>query len=233
MRILIVEDDAVLADGIVRSLRQSGYAVDHAASGPGADQALARESYDLAVLDIGLPGMDGIEVLNRLRKRGQTVPVLILTARDALQERVRGLDLGADDYMVKPFAFPELEARVRALIRRGQSGMGSRLVHGPLEMDTAGHRAILDGKALDLSAREWSVLEHLMLRSGRIVSKEQMLQALCGWSEEISPNAVEVYVHRLRAKLEPSGVVIRTVRGLGYLLEKPEEHQGAVGLEQS
>lgn len=223
MRILIIEDDNVLADGITRSLRQSGYAVDRVATGQEGDQALSRESYDLALLDIGLPGIDGIEVLNRLRKRGQTVPVLILTARDALEERVRGLDLGADDYMVKPFAIPELEARIRALIRRGQSGMGSVLSHGPLEIDTAGRRASLNGKPLDLSAREWGVLEHLMLRSGRIVSKEQMLQALCGWGEEISLNAVEVYVHRLRAKLEPAGVIIRTVRGLGYLLEKPDE----------
>ncbi|MGD9787506.1 MAG: response regulator [Sulfuricellaceae bacterium] len=223
MRILIAEDDDVLADGLSRSLRRSGYAVDRVAKGTDADASLSRENYDLAVLDIGLPGIDGIEVLNRLRKRGQTVPVLILTARDALEDRVKGLDLGADDYLVKPFAFPELEARIRALIRRGQSGMSSTLSHGPLELDTAGRRVTLLGRPLELPAREFNLLELLLLRSGRIVSKEQILQALCGWEKEITLNAVEVYVHRLRAKLEPAGIAIRTVRGLGYLLEKADE----------
>ncbi|MHB9117356.1 MAG: response regulator [Burkholderiales bacterium] len=221
MRILIAEDDRVLADGITRSLRQAGFAVDWVGTGSGADVALQRDEYNLLVLDLGLPGMDGFEVLRRLRRAGGTLPVLILTARDGVEDRVAGLDLGADDYMVKPFALPELEARVRALMRRGMGAASSDLVFGPLQLDFSGRRALLNGVTLDLSAREWGVLEILALRMGRIVSKEHILQALCGWDEEISLNAVEVYVYRLRTKLDPAGLVIRTVRGLGYMMEKP------------
>lgn len=220
MRILIVEDDPVLADGLTRSLRGADYAVDCAGTGADADHVLATQPYDLVILDVGLPGIDGFEVLRRLRRRGSAVPVLVLTARDALTDRVKGLDLGADDYMVKPFDLPELEARVRALIRRGQSGGASALTHGPLVVDTAGRRATLAGEALELSARELGVLEVLMMRSGRVVNKEQLAEQLYGWDEEVGANAIEVYVHRLRRKLEPAGVVIRTIRGLGYLLEK-------------
>ncbi|MEK7834985.1 MAG: response regulator transcription factor, partial [Pseudomonadota bacterium] len=147
-------------------------------------------------------------------------PVLVLTAHDALADRVKGLDLGADDYLTKPFELPELEARVRALIRRGQSGGSSLLTHGPLVLDTSGRRATLDHDALELSARELGVLEVLMLRSGRVVSKEQLAEQLYGREDEVGSNAIEVYVHRLRRKLEPAGVAIRTIRGLGYLLEK-------------
>jgi two-component system OmpR family response regulator len=220
MRILIVEDDPVLADGLTRSLRGADYAVDCVGNGAEADHVLAAQSYDLVILDVGLPGVDGFEVLRRLRRRGAAVPVLILTARDALSDRVKGLDLGADDYMVKPFDLPELEARARALIRRGQSGGASVLSHGALVLDTAGRRATLEGEPLELSARELGVLEVLMMRSGRVVNKEQLAEQLYGWDEEVGPNAIEVYVHRLRRKLEPAGVVIRTIRGLGYLLEK-------------
>ncbi len=223
MRILIVEDDPVLADGLTRSLRANDYAVDCATSGAEADLVLAAQAYDLVILDLGLPKIDGYEVLRRLRRRGAKVPVLILTARDALEERVRGLDLGADDYLTKPFDLPELEARVRALIRRGQSGGSSVLTHGALTVDTAGRRATLAGAPLDLSARELGVLEVLMMRSGRVVTKEQLAEQLYGWEEEVGANAIEVYVHRLRKKLETAGVSIRTIRGLGYLLEKPEE----------
>jgi two-component system, OmpR family, response regulator len=220
MRILIVEDDPVLADGLTRSLRHSGYAVDCAPTGADADHVISAQSYDVVILDIGLPGLDGFEVLKRLRRRGSAVPVLILTARDAMSDRVKGLDLGADDYMSKPFDLPELEARVRALIRRGQSGGTSLLSHGALVLDTAGRRATLAGESLNLSARELGVLEVLMLRAGRVVNKEQLAEQLYGWDEEVGPNAIEVYVHRLRRKLEPAGVSIRTIRGLGYLLEK-------------
>jgi two-component system OmpR family response regulator len=159
-------------------------------------------------------------VLKRLRRRGATVPVLVLTARDALAARVKGLDLGADDYLTKPFDLPELEARARALIRRGQSGGSSLLTHGPLTLDTSGRRATLAGVALELSARELGVLEVLMLRSGRVVNKDQLAEQLYSWDDEVGSNAIEVYVHRLRKKLEPAGVAIRTIRGLGYLLEK-------------
>jgi len=220
VRILIIEDDSVLADGLSRTLRHADYAVDAASTGVEADHVLAAQSYDLVILDLGLPGLDGFEVLRRMRRRGSTVPVLVLTARDALQDRVKGLDLGADDYMIKPFDLPELEARVRALIRRGQSGGASVLSHGALVLDTAGGRATLGGEPLDLSARELGVLEVLMMRAGRVVNKEQLAEQLYGWDEEVGPNAIEVYVHRLRRKLEPAGVNIRTIRGLGYLLEK-------------
>ncbi len=220
MKILIVEDDAVLADGLTRSLKHADYAVDCVDNGNEADHVLAAQSYDLVILDLGLPALDGFEVLRRLRRRGSAVPVLVLTARDALQDRVKGLDLGADDYMTKPFDLPELEARARSLIRRGQSGGSSLLTHGPLVLDTAGRRATLGAEPLDLSARELGVLEVLMMRSGRVVNKEQLADQLYGWDEEVGPNAIEVYVHRLRRKLEPAGVSIRTIRGLGYLLEK-------------
>jgi two-component system OmpR family response regulator len=220
MRVLIVEDDPVLADGLTRSLRQSDFAVDCVGDGEQADHVLAAQNYDLVILDLGLPKLDGFEVLKRLRRRGGTVPVLALTARDALADRVKGLDLGADDYLTKPFDLPELEARMRALIRRGQSGGSSLLTHGPLILDTGGRRATLAGAPLDLSAREFGVLEVLLLRSGRVVNKEQVAEQLYGWDEEVGSNAIEVYVHRLRKKLEPAGVMIRTIRGLGYLLEK-------------
>jgi two-component system OmpR family response regulator len=220
MRILIVEDDPVLADGLTRSLRSADYAVDCIGHGAQADHVLATQPYDLVILDVGLPGIDGFEVLRRLRRRGAAVPVLVLTARDALNDRVKGLDLGADDYLAKPFDLPELEARARALIRRGQSGGASVLTHGVLVLDTAGRRATLAGEPLELSARELGVLEVLMMRSGRVVNKEQLAEQLYGWDEEVGANAIEVYVHRLRRKLEPAGVLIRTIRGLGYLLEK-------------
>jgi two-component system OmpR family response regulator len=220
MRVLIVEDDPVLADGLTRSLRHSDYAVDCATDGEQADHVLTAQNYDLVILDLGLPGLDGFEVLKRLRRRGAAVPVLVLTARDALADRVKGLDLGADDYLTKPFDLPELEARARALIRRGQSGGSSLLTHGTLTLDTSGRRATLGGAPLELSARELGVLEVLMLRSGRVVNKEQLAEQLYGWDDEVGSNAIEVYVHRLRKKLEPAGVAIRTIRGLGYLLEK-------------
>ena len=226
MRILIVEDDPVLADGLMRSLRAADYAVDCTADGGEADHVLTAQNYDLLILDIGLPKLDGYEVLRRLRRRGSKTPVLFLTARDGLDDRVQGLDLGGDDYLTKPFDLPELEARVRSLIRRGQSGGGSLLMHGALTLDTAGRRATLNGEQLELSAHELGVLEVLMLRSGRVVNKVQLAEQLYGWDEEVGANAIEVYVHRLRRKLEPAGVAIRTIRGLGYLLEKPAHAAG-------
>ena len=220
MRILIVEDDPVLADGITRSLQQAEFAVDCVHDGETADLVLTAQTYDLVILDLGLPKLDGFAVLKRLRRRGAAMPVLMLTARDALADRVKGLDSGADDYLTKPFELPELEARVRALIRRGQAGGSAILTHGALALDTSGRRATLHGAPLELSAREFGVLEVLMLRSGRVVNKEQLAGQLYGWDEEVGANAIEVYVHRLRKKLEPASIVIRTIRGLGYLLEK-------------
>ncbi len=221
MRILVVEDDPVLRDGLCRSLRHAGYAIDAAEDGKLADELLSVHAFDLVVLDLGLPGIDGLEVLRRLRRRASTVPVLILTARDAVEDRVAGLDFGADDYMVKPFELAEFEARVRALVRRAQSATTARISHGALTLDTAARRAFVGDVALDLSAREVALLEALLLSTGRVVSKDQLADRLYGVSDEVGPNAIEVFVHRLRRKIEPAGVAIRTIRGLGYLVEKP------------
>ena len=220
MRILIAEDDSVLRDGLSRSLRAAGYAVDAVASGSDADTALTAQTFDLVILDLGLPGMSGEEVIRRLRSKSNAVPVLILTAADSVEQRVRGLDLGADDYMAKPFALSELEARVRALTRRAGGGGSSVMRHGALSFDQVGRTAYLHEQVVELSARELGLLEVLLQRVGRLVSKEQLVDHLCEWGEEVSNNAIEVYVHRLRRKIEPAGVHIATVRGLGYCLER-------------
>jgi two-component system OmpR family response regulator len=220
MRILIAEDDQVLADGLLRSLRSAGYAVDHVATGTEADAALAGHEFDLVILDLGLPKLHGLEVLRKLRLRDSKVPVLILTAADSVEQRVKGLDLGADDYMAKPFSLQELEARVRALTRRGLGSAGPLIRHGPLSFDATGRVAYLNDQLVDLSARELSLLEVLLQRAGRLVSKDQLVEHLCQWGEEVSNNAIEVYVHRLRKKIEQGPVRIATVRGLGYCLEK-------------
>ena len=220
MRILLVEDDEMLAEAVSRALTQSAHAVDVARSGEAADRALATSQYDLVLLDIGLPQLDGFEVLRRLRQRRSPVPVLILTVRDSPEERVMGLDLGADDYLTKPFHLSELEARVRALIRRSHASSSSGLVHGRLRLDMAGRRLYCDEQPLDLSARELAVIELLLLKEGKVVTKQQIVDHLYGWEDVSTSNAVEVFVYRLRKKLEPSGVDIRTVRGMGYLIEK-------------
>jgi two-component system OmpR family response regulator len=221
VRILVVEDDAMLADAVARALSQSAHAVDLARTGEEADRALSTSAYDLVLLDISLPQIDGFEVLKRLRARRSTVPVLVMTVRDALEDRIMGLDLGADDYITKPFHLSELEARVRALIRRAHAGASSDLVHGRLRLDMAARRLYYDGQPMDLSARELAVLELLLLKAGKVVTKMQILDSLYGWEDVSSSNAVEVFVYRLRKKLEPTGIDIRTIRGMGYLIEKP------------
>ncbi len=221
MRILIVEDDLILADGLKSSLTQSGYAVDLMTSGTDADGVLAYQTFDLVLLDLDLPTLSGFEVLKRLRVRGNKTPVLILTANDDIDNRVKGLDLGADDYLSKPFNLAELEARVRALIRRGQAGGSAIISVGKLQLDTTSRAATYNSASLNLSARELAVLEILMLKAGKVVNKEQMLEKLCNFDEDISDNALEVYLHRVRKKLEHSDISIRTIRGLGYLLESP------------
>ena len=220
MKILLVEDDRALSEWLARTLRAAQYTVECAWDGDDADLMLRTGTYDLAILDLGLPGLDGREVLRRLRGRRDPMPVLILTASGGTRDRIEGLDIGADDYMAKPFAMPELAARVRALIRRGQSHAGPRIVHGPLVLDTSARRATLNDAPLELAAREWAVLEVLLSRVEKIVSKESIIQAMASWGEELSLNAIEVYVSRLRGKLEPAGIRIRTVRGFGYMLEE-------------
>jgi DNA-binding response OmpR family regulator len=218
MQVLLVEDDTVLSDGLSRVLQASGMEVELATDGLAADQLLQRSAPAVAVLDIGLPGIDGFEVVRRLRARGSNLPVLLLTARDAVEDRVRGLELGADDYLVKPFATPELVARIRALARRN-APRPAVLSLGQLALDTSARRARIGERALDLSVREWAVLEYLIQHGGRVVSKQQIIDAIAPWGEDLTLNAVEVYVSRLRIKLVDAGIAIRTIRGFGYLLE--------------
>lgn len=222
MRILLVEDDSALRDTLVQALRQAGYGVDPVADGGVADHALTVGGYDLVVLDLGLPNVDGTEVLRRMRGRQDRTPVLVLTARDEITERVHGLKIGADDYLTKPFALPELEARVAALIRRSTGSM-TLLVHGPLVMDTAHRTLSFDGSPVEISVRELEILEALMQRPGQVVIKTKLAQQISHWDAEVGTNAIEVYIHRLRKKLEPCGIRIRTLHGLGYLLEPTDE----------
>jgi two-component system OmpR family response regulator len=219
MRILIVEDDPILADGLTHALRRSGFAVDRVGDGAAADAALATQSFDLVILDLELPRLGGLEVLRRLRARQGKAVVLILTAQDGVEDRVKGLDCGADDYLTKPFELAELEARVRALGRRSASAGQTLASCGLLSYDSQARQALVAGERLDLTARELRLLEIFMGRVGRIVNKTQIVDHLCEWGEEVSENAIEVYVHRLRRKLEPAQVRIATVRGLGYCLE--------------
>ena len=228
MRLLLVEDDVMVASGIKLGLTDAGYAVDWVGSAERALEVGARESFDLAVIDIGLPQMDGLSLTQSLRKAGHTMPVLILTARDALEDRVQGLDKGADDYMIKPFELPELLARLRALLRRSQAATSAVLNFGPLALDTAlrvasvrivGPDGVAQVSPVELGPREWTVMEYLLLQAPKPTNKDKLLQALTGWDKEITPNAVEVYISRLRGKLEPHGIALRSIRGFGYRLE--------------
>ncbi len=221
MRILITEDDAALAEALQFSLAQSGYAVDWVANGAAADEALKEDVFGLVILDLGLPKLDGFEVLRRLRRRNTALPVLILSGRENPDEKVLGLDLGADDYLVKPFSLNELQARVRALLRRGRQGGGAAPVieYGGLGFDTVSRTASVAGRALTLSVHETGVLEVLLHRFGRVVSKEQLVEQLYSYDKEVSQNAIEVYIHRLRKKITGAGVSVRTLYGQGYLLD--------------
>jgi DNA-binding response OmpR family regulator len=221
MRLLLVEDDVMVASGIKLGLIDAGYAVDWVGSAERAREVMRNESFDIAIIDLGLPGMDGLALMQCLRKDGHGMPVLILTARDALQDRVQGLDKGADDYMIKPFQLPELLARLRALLRRSQSATSAVLSFGPLELDTSTRQACIrpDGLPIELGPREWSVMEYLLMNSPKPANKDKLLQALTGWDKEITPNAIEVYISRLRGKLEPHGIALRSIRGFGYRLE--------------
>ena len=219
MQILLAEDDAVLSDGISKALQQRGYKVEVYDDGVSAQQAALSSNYDLLILDVGLPKLDGLRVLQSVRTQNKVVPILIVTARDGLNDRVHGLDLGADDYITKPFDLPELEARIRALLRRTSQTKEDELILGQLKFDVTGRRAFVNSVPLELFAKELALLEFLMLRAGKVVSKEQLIEHMYNWDDDVTHNAIEVNIHRLRKKLEIAGVSIRTIRGLGYLLD--------------
>ena len=219
MRVLVIEDDTTLGHALQEFRADQGYAVDWLTEGHRVLGALAGQPYDLMLLDLNLPGMSGLDVLRQLRQDGNQVPVLILTARDGIEDRVAGLDAGADDYVTKPFELPELAARVRAFGRR-RAGQAQPLIEvGPLVFDTVGREVRANGQRLSLSVRELSVLEMLMARVGRVVTKRQIVNSLSAWDADFSENAVEVYVYRLRKRLEGTGASIQTVRGFGYMLD--------------
>ena len=226
MRLLLVEDDVMVASGIKLGLCDAGYAVDWVGSAERAEEVLQTETFDAAIIDIGLPKMDGLALTRSIRRSGQAMPILILTARDALQDRVQGLDGGADDYMVKPFELPEMLARLRALLRRSQAATSATLNFGALELDSANRQARANGQLIELGPREWTVMEYLLINAPKPASKDKLLQALTGWDKEITPNAIEVYISRLRSKLEPHGIAVRSIRGFGYRLEITESGSG-------
>jgi two-component system OmpR family response regulator len=233
MRLLLVEDDVMVASGIKLGLSDAGYAVDWVGSAERALEVTKTETFDLAVIDIGLPQMSGLALTQRLRQAGHAMPVLILTARDALQDRVQGLDMGADDYLIKPFELPELLARLRALLRRSQAATSAVLTFGPLELDTALRQACVRSAdactPIELGPREWTVMEYVLLQAPKPANKDKLLQALTGWDKEITPNAIEVYISRLRAKLDPHGIALRSIRGFGYRLELVDQGPGSDG----
>ena len=220
MRILIVEDNLQLAEWLSRLLRKAGYSVDCVADGEDADHVLKGDAHALAIIDLGLPGLGGLEVLKRLRARGSTMPVLILTANDTVSDRGRGLDAGADDYLAKPFDVDELEARIRAQLRRAGPSRNPLIACGPLSFDTNLRQFTLAGEPLSLTPREQSVLEVLIRRAGQTVTKQALVDSVFGFDDEAAPNAIEIYVHRVRKKLEGQPVTIATLRGIGYLLRQ-------------
>ena len=219
MRVLVIEDDAMLGRALQEFLSDQGYATDWLSDGERALAALSTHAYDMLVLDINLPGIDGLQVLAATRQRGQEMPVLLLTARDGLQDRIAGLDAGADDYLTKPFELTELAARVRAVARRHQGHAKSLIEYGRLCFDTAHREVRANGQRIALSVRELSVLEMLMSRAGKVVTKQQIVQGLSALDADFSENAVEVYIYRLRRRLEGTGTSIQTLRGFGYTLE--------------
>lgn len=221
MRILIVEDDALVASGLKQGLLQLGYTVDVATSAEMAESFVSAEKFDMALVDIGLPKADGLHFVRQLRGRGDHLPVLILTARESMEDTIRGLDAGADDYMTKPYRLPEVAARMRALIRRSNAVTDACLRHDGVTLDTSSHTATLNDEPLDLTNREWAILEMLLMASPAVVSKEKLVQSLAGWDKDITANAIEVHVSRLRNKLFAGNIVIRTVRGIGYRVDAP------------
>lgn len=219
MRILLIEDDAVLVDGLEHTLSNTGYQVTSAMTGAGAKQLLAEQDFDLVVLDLGLPDADGLHLLHDIRQQKLPLPILILTARDSPNDKVQGMEKGADDYLTKPFALKELEARIHALFRRCYGGFQSDIVVGRLALNTRDQQILFDGLPLHLMPREYALMELLLLEAGKVVSKSRLAQRLSAKAGEMPDNAVEVYIHRVRKRLENHGITIKTIRGLGYLLE--------------
>jgi two-component system OmpR family response regulator len=220
VRILLVEDNQTLAEGLASILRGSGYAVDMVADGASAEAVAMAEAYDLVILDLNLPEMDGLDVLRSMRARQNKAAVMILTARGAPEERVRGLDLGADDYMIKPFDVSEFEARIRVLLRRHAGLRSSIITYGGITFDLTSRAFSSEGVPLDIPAREVALLELLFLRAGKVVSKDAIIRSLTGFDDDLSANAIEQYVSRLRRRLAPHGVAVKTARGIGYYLER-------------
>ncbi|MCB1887498.1 MAG: winged helix-turn-helix domain-containing protein [Rhodocyclaceae bacterium] len=219
MRVLVVEDDALLGDAVQVGLRQAGFVPDWITDGIGAEHALATSEYGAVVLDIGLPRRSGLEVLARMRADGNRLPVLILTARDTVDDRIAGLDAGADDYLVKPFAMGELAARLRALVRRAEGRSQPAVVVGAITLDPAAHTVTLDGAPVELSAKEFALLQVFMQNAGRVLSRAQLEEQLYGWDDDTGSNTIEVFIHHLRRKFGRD--LIRTVRGVGYQLPRP------------
>lgn len=223
MRILLVEDDELLGDGLRTGLVQYGYTVDWLKDGLTADQALKTENFDVVVLDLGLPKMIGITVLQNIRSRGQTTPVIILTARESIEDRVKGLDAGADDYLTKPFDLDELCARLRALQRRSATRAEPTIIHEGIVLDPAAHTVKLHGEFVSVSRREFALLFKLLENAGRVLSREHLAQSLYGWGEDVDSNALEVHIHNLRKKFGQD--FIHTIRGIGYMIDKSKEEK--------
>ncbi|BAN49846.1 response regulator [Metapseudomonas resinovorans] len=217
MRLLLVEDDNALGAGVRAGLRQEGYTIDWLTDGASALHALQNETFDLAILDLGLPRLDGVQVLQRLRAGGATLPVLVLTARDALEDRIIGLDAGADDYLVKPFDLTELKARLRALLRRSAGRAQMLIEHAGVVLDPASQQVSYQGQPVPLTPKEYQLLHELLSQPGKVLTRERLVQTLYGWDEEAESNTLEVHIHHLRKKL--SSDLIRTVRGIGYLVD--------------
>jgi DNA-binding response OmpR family regulator len=222
MRILIVEDEALVAQGLKQGLAQLGYTVDVATSAEEALRFVRCENFDMTLVDIGLPKADGLSFIRQIRAEGQKLPALVLTARQGMEETIEALDAGADDFMTKPYRLPEVAARIRALIRRSNAVADACLRHNDLALDIGSRSALLNGAALELTNREWGILEILLMASPAVVNKEKLVQSLAGWDKDITLNAIEVHISRLRSKLATGKVVIRTVRGIGYRIDAPE-----------
>lgn len=221
MRILLVEDDELLGEAAQAGLSQNGYTVDWLKDGESAKLAMLNESFDLVVLDLGLPKLSGLGLLKSVRASGNSTPIIILTARETIEDRVKGLDGGADDYLTKPFDIDELSARIRALIRRSAGRADSTIVYGNIELDPAAHQVKQNGHEVNVPRREFALLQKLLENSGNVLSREQLMQSIYGWEEDVDSNALEVHIHNLRKKL--NATFIRTIRGVGYMVEKEKK----------